>query len=610
MNDSRKWIILGLFTATGLTFLIKLFMIQVLASEYKIQADINAIKSIKIYPHRGMIYDRNGDLLAYNIPVYDLMVDVKKVKIKDTLAFCNFLNITEGQFQKNMNKAKALARTSRHPVAFLKQISHRDFAKIQDRLIDYPGFYAEPKIVRSYPHKSLANALGYIGEISKKTLERDTTKYYQQGDYIGISGLESSYEQYLRGRRGIKRVYVDARGNEKGQYKNGRYDTASVAGQDLISSIDLKLQQYGELLMRNKRGAIVAIEPSTGEILTMISAPSYDPNLLTGREFSKNYGPLAINKNKPLFNRAIRSKYPPGSTFKTVQALIGQQENVIAPHTVFACNKSLVKCHWHPTADLQRSIQHSCNPYYFNVFRRIIYQNKLVIDDSTTTVTKGSDGKIGFKKWRQHLLSFGLGAKTGVDLNNEKAGNVPSLSFYNKRFGEGKWKFSNIYSLSIGQGELGVTPLQIANYATVIANRGHYYTPHLIKGIGKNKEKLAKYKVKHQVTVDPKHFPLIIEGMQGAVLAGTVAPHAIMPGVEICGKTGTVQNPHGEDNSVFIAFAPKHNPKIAIAVYVENGGFGGVLAAPIANLMIARYLKGKTIRPSTEKIVIEKSLIN
>ncbi|OJJ17186.1 penicillin-binding protein 2 [marine bacterium AO1-C] len=608
MNDSRKWIILGLFTATGLTFLIKLFMIQVLASDYKIKAASNAIKAIKIYPHRGLIYDRNGDLIASNIPVYDLMVDLKKAKIKDTVAFCNVLGITLAQFHKNMKRVKL--QKGAKPKTFLKQISSRDFAKIQDKLIDYPGFKAESKFVRSYPHKSLANALGYIGEISKGRLKRDTTEYYQQGDYIGISGLEASYEQHLRGRRGVKMVYVDARGREKGRYKSGKYDTASVAGQDLISSIDLKLQQYGELLMRNKRGAIVAIEPNTGEILTMISAPSYDPNLLTGREFSKNYGPLAINKNKPLFNRAIRSKYPPGSTFKTVQALIGQQENVISAQTVFACNKSLVKCHWHPTADLQRSIQHSCNPYYFNVFRRIIYQNKLIINDSTTTLSKGSDGKIGFKKWRQHLLSFGLGAKIGVDLNNEKAGNVPSLSFYNKRFGEGKWKFSNIYSLSIGQGELGVTPLQIANYATVIANRGYYYTPHLIKGIGKNKEKLAKYKVKHQVTVDPKYFPLIIEGMQGAVLAGTVAPTAIMPGVEICGKTGTVQNPHGEDNSVFIAFAPKNNPKIAIAVYVENGGFGGVLAAPIATLMIARYLKGETVRPSTEKMVIDKSLIN
>ena len=608
MNDSRKWIILGLFTATGLTFLIKLFMIQVLASEYKIQADMNAIKSIKIYPHRGLIYDRNGDLLAFNTPVYDLMVDLKKVKIKDTLAFCNYLNITRAQFDKNMKWAKD-QRSSR-PVAFLKQISYRDFAKIQDKLIDYTGFFSESKIVRSYPHKSLANALGYIGEISKTRLKQDTTKYYQQGDYVGISGLEASYEPYLRGRRGVKMFYEDARGRLIERYKGGKYDTASVAGQDLVSSIDLKLQQYGELLMRNKRGAIVAIEPNTGEILTMISAPSYDPNLLTGREFSKNYGPLAINKDKPLFNRAIRSKYPPGSTFKTVQALIGQQENVIAPQTVFACNKSLVKCHWHPTADLQRSIQHSCNPYYFNVFRRVIYQNKLIINDSTTTVSKGSDGKAGFKKWRQHLLSFGLGAKTGIDLRNEKAGNVPSLSFYNRKFGEGKWKFSNIYSLSIGQGELGVTPLQIANIAAIIANRGYYYTPHLIKSIGKSKEKLSKFKVKHQVTVDSKYFDLIIDGMQGAVLAGTVAPFAIMPGVEICGKTGTVQNPHGEDNSVFIAFAPKDKPKIAIAVYVENGGFGGVLAAPIATLMIARYLKGKTIRPSTEKMVIDKSLIN
>lgn len=606
MNDSRTWIILGLFTATGLTFLIKLFMIQVLVSDYKIKAASNAIKSIKIYPHRGLIYDRNGKLLAVNTPVYDLMVNLKKVKIKDTLAFCNFLGITKAQFDKNMKRVRQ--QKGSKPKAFLKQISSRDFAKIQDKLIDYPGFEAESKFVRSYPHRSLANALGYIGEISKKRLERDTTNYYQQGDYIGISGLEASYEEHLRGRRGVKMIYEDVRGNNKGSYKNGRYDTASVAGKDLISSIDIELQKYGELLMRNKRGAIVAIEPSTGEVLTMISAPSYDPNLLTGREFSKNFGPLLLNKTKPLYNRAIRSKYPPGSTFKTVQALIGQEENVISSQTVFPCNKSLVKCHWHPTADLQRSIQHSCNPYYFNVFRRIIYQNKLV--DSTGGVSKGSDGKIGYEKWRQHILSFGLGAKTGIDLNNEKGGNVPSLSFYNRKFGEGKWKFSNIYSLSIGQGELGVTPLQMANIATIIANRGYYYTPHLIKGIGKNKEKLAEFSKRHTVTVDPQYFKLIIDGMEGAVKAGTVAPSAIMPGITICGKTGTAQNPHGEDHSVFIAFAPKENPKIAIAVYVENAGFGGTWAAPIANLMIARYLKGKTLRPLTEKMVVEKSFIN
>lgn len=605
MNDSRKWIILGLFTATGLTFLIKLFMIQVLASDYKIKAATNAIKAIKIYPHRGLIYDRNGELLASNTPVYDLMVDLKKAKIKDTLAFCNVLGITIAQFHKNMKRVKN--QRGAKPRTFLKQISSRDFAKIQDKLIDYAGFEAESKFVRTYPHRSLANALGYIGEISKTRLKRDTTNYYHQGDNIGISGLEASYEQYLRGKRGVKMVYRDARGNDKGRYENGKYDTASVAGKDLVSSIDLELQKYGELLMRNKRGAIVAIEPGSGEILTMISAPSYDPNLLTGREFSKNYGPLAVDKTKPLYNRAIRSKYPPGSTFKTVQALIGQQENVISSQTVFPCNKSLVKCHWHPTADLQRSIQHSCNPYYFNVFRRIIYQNKLL---DSIGVSKGSDGKIGFKKWRQHLLSFGLGAKTGLDLNNEKGGNVPSLSFYNRRFGEGKWKFSNIYSLSIGQGELGVTPLQMANIATIIANRGYYYKPHLIKGIGKSKEKLSKYQKKHRVTIDPEHFGLIIDGMQGAVIAGTVAPSALMPGIDICGKTGTAQNPHGEDHSVFIAFAPKENPKIAIAVYVENAGFGGTWAAPIANLMIARYLKRKTLRKDTEKMVVEKSFIN
>ena len=375
------------------------------------------------------------------------------------------------------------------------------------------------------------------------------------------------------GERDLKYFWEDALGNHKGKYKGGAYDSTKVDGKKLTCTIDLELQQYGELLMQNKKGAIVAIEPATGEILSMISAPSYDPNMLTGAEIRKNYNVLLRDEFKPLFNRTIRAKYPPGSTFKTVQALIGMQENVVNDQSVFPCNKALVKCHFHPTADLQRSIQHSCNPYYYQVFRRIVHQNKITKTDSIYTVARDGDHRKGYEIWRDYVSSFNLGKKTGVDLANELDGLIPKLDFFDDRYGRDNWKYSNIYSLSIGQGEIGVIPLQLANVAATLANRGHYYTPHLIKTIGKKNSPRPEYLVKHKTKIDPKNFELIVAGMRGAYTNGTVSYTAIIKDLEICGKTGTAQNPHGEDHSVFIAFAPRNNPKIAMAVYVENAGF-------------------------------------
>ena len=604
--ENRKWIILGIFFLTGIIFAVKLFIVQVVNQEYKLRAENNSIKRRVIHPHRGTILDRDGRVLVVNAPVYDIMITPNQVNIKDTLAFCELVGITKEEFIKKLAEVDEYGNKS---VPFIKQISKVNFARIQDRLITFPGFSVESRTVRLYPHKSLANALGYIAEINARELEADTSKYYQLGDYVGRSGIESSYEKELRGIKGAEYFWEDALGNHKGKYKGGAYDSTKSDGKRLISSIDLELQQYGELLMQNKKGAVVAIEPTTGEILSLISAPSYDPNMLTGAEIRKNYNILLKDEHKPLFNRTIRAKYPPGSTFKTIQALIGMQVNVVNSHSVFACNKALVKCHFHPTADLQRSIQHSCNPYYYQVFRRIVHQNKISMTDSIVTVAKDRNHRKGYKIWRDYVSSFNLGKKTGVDLANELDGLIPKLDFFDNRYGKENWKYSNIYSLSIGQGEIGVIPVQLANVAATIANRGHYYAPHLIKSIGDQKTPRPEYLVKHQTKIDPKHFDLIIAGMRGAYTNGTVSYMAIIQDLEICGKTGTSQNPHGEDHSVFIAFAPRNNPKIAMAVYVENAGFGGSWAAPIAALMIEKYLKGEITRKDTEAMVINKEFI-
>jgi penicillin-binding protein 2 len=610
MTESRKWVVLGFFFATGLIFLIRLFAIQVLDTEYKIAADDNSIKKIIVHPHRGIIYDRKGVVLVTNTPVYDLMVIPAQMKLKPNKikSLCELLGITETEFQKNWEKAK---RESPHqPYPLIRQLSKQDYARVQDRLMDYPAFYIATRTVRNYPHQSLAHVLGYVAEISEKSLAKDSSKYYQLGDYVGFSGIEAFYEKELRGRKGIKNLFVDAKGREKGTYKGGKYDVTSQTGEDLHTSIDFELQKYGEQLLQNKAGSVVAIDPKTGEILAMISAPYYDPNVLTGRDFQRNYGNLLMDEFKPLFNRTISAYYPPGSTFKTVQLLIGKQEQVINDQSVFACNKGLVKCHWHPTCDLHRSIQHSCNPYYWNVYRRIIHQNKIrQIADSITTVDK--DGKIadGYAVWKKYMDAFHIGIPTGVDLVNEKKGYVPPISLYDKRYGENRWNFSNIYSLGIGQGEIGLLPIQLANIAAMIANRGYYYTPHIVSGIGKDKKIHPEYTKRHQLPIDKAHFDVLIDGMQDALINGTVAPMFNVPELKMCGKTGTAQNPHGKDHSVFIGFAPKDDPKIVIAVYVENAGFGGEVSAPVGMLMMEKFIKGKASKEWLEKMIIEKQLL-
>jgi penicillin-binding protein 2 len=483
----------------------------------------------------------------------------------------------------------------------IKQISTTDFAKMQDFLIDYPGLFIMTRSVRSYPEPIAAHALGYIGEINARQLERDSAHYYSQGDYVGLSGMERFYEDDLRGEKGVKYKMVNVRGIDKGPFKDGEYDTASVAGINLTSTIDRELQLYGEFLMQGKTGSVVAIEPKSGEILAMISAPYYDPNDLTGSEFGKTYTQLNKDPQKPLFNRPIMAMYPPGSIFKIVQSLIGLQDGILTPETTFACNKSLVACHNHPSpVNLFGAIRNSCNPYYHQAFRRMI--NREV---SSNTF---KDTEIGLDDWREKVQKFGLGGRLGVDIVGEKAGDVPSSNYYDRVYGEGRWKYSTIYSLSIGQGELQVTPVQMANLAAIFANKGYYYTPHLIKAVDGDPSQIpAQYRVKNEVGVDAHHFDMVQDAMAEA-LYGTAA-RAIIKDLVIAGKTGTAQNPHGEDHSVFVAFAPKDDPKIAIAVYVENAGWGGRAAASTASLMIEKYIKGDITRPELQDYVLAGNFI-
>ena len=599
MRDQRPAVILlVIFLLSGI-LLVKLFAIQVLDDSFLKRAESNAIQRIVDHPYRGLVYDRSGKLMVFNNPIFDLMVVPREFHLKDTAKFCELFRISKEQLIEGYNSAKSYSKVKPSPL--IKQLSNTDFARIQDFLVDYPGLFILTRSVRSYPSPSAAHALGYIGEINAGQLERDTLSYYSQGDYVGLSGLEKYYEKELRGNKGVKYKMVNVRGMDKGPFKEGQYDTISIAGKNLTSTIDLDLQQFGELLMAGKTGSVVAIEPKTGEILAMISAPFYDPNQLTGAEFGKTYKVLNSDNSKPLFNRPIMATYPPGSIFKIVQSLIGLQEGILTPNSTFACNRSLVACHNHPNpVNLFGAIRNSCNPYYHQAFRQII--NREV---SSNTF---KDTEIGLNAWRESVLKFGLGAPLGIDMSGEKGGDIPSSKLYDRIYGAGHWKYSTIYSLSIGQGEMQVTPLQMANLAAIFANKGYFYTPHLIKEVDGDPKKIpAKFQEKRYVGVDARHFDLIQEAMVEAIY-GTAA-RAVMTDLVIAGKTGTAQNPHGEDHSVFIAFAPKDDPKIAIAVYVENAGWGGRAAASTASLMIEKYIRKTISRPELQDYVIAGNFI-
>jgi len=595
MNDGRKVIIQTVVVLVGIVFSIRLFSIQVLDSTYKLAAENNIVQRVTEYPYRGLLYDRNGLLLVFNTPIYDLMVVPKEVILKDTVLFCQLVGIDREEFKTRMTVSAAYSPIL--PSKFVEQLTNKQFAQIQDRLVDYPGFHIRVRTTRKYQHKSLANALGYIGEISRRQLQRDSTNFYRSGDFIGISGIEAAYEKELRGQRGVSYKMVNVRGVEKGRFKDGEYDTLSQQGRDLVLTVDLALQAYAEKLMEGRTGSIVAIEPSSGEILVILSSPSYNPNDLTGKNFSKNYLQLEHDSLKPLFNRPLMAMYPPGSIFKTVHGLIAMQEEVVSPYEEIYCDGTLIGDHA-PTGyyNMHDAIKYSSNNYFYQVFRRVIRQQ---LSNNPYT-----DARLGVDKWKRQMEKFGLGIHLGIDLPGEKPGYVPGSDHFNRLYGNGRWGYAHIYSLSIGQGELLLNPIQMANLAAIIANRGFYYSPHMIK----NHDLANVYKEPVLTGIKSEYYDIVIDAMEEALI-GT-AGRAIIRDIVICGKTGTVENPHGEDHSVFMAFAPKDDPKIAISVYVENAGWGGRAAASMASLLIENYLKGKIERKWLEDYVLKGDFLD
>lgn len=603
----KKYVVSGIIILVFFIIIAKLFYIQVIDSTYRFSAENNVLRYITQYPVRGLIYDRKGRLIVSNKVVYDLMVVKRLVKPFDTLELASTLNLNPRTLIDAFNGLKHHKGYSpRKSVVLLKQLPAESAAKLQEKLYLYPGFELRPRTVRKYEIPIAAHILGYVGEAGESVIKRDP--YYQPGDYIGISGLEKTYEHYLRGKKGVSILMVDVHNRIKGPYENGRFDSAAVEGRNIYTTLDADLQRYGERLMRNKIGSIVALDPKTGEVLAMISSPTYNPQLLVGRQRAVNFRRLQHDSLKPIFNRSVMALYPPGSTFKVVNALVGLQEGVVAPYTQYSCHGGYtvgrgVGCHHHPSpVNLIQSIQVSCNTYYCHVFRNIIDNPRY-----------GSVEE-GLNVWKRHVESFGYGNKLGIDLPNELRGIVPTVKFYNKYFRKGGWSSLTIISLAIGQGELATTPLQMANMVATIANRGYYITPHIVKAIEGEKAIDSRFMVPHHSTVDPKWFDYVIEGMDLAVNgepgSGSTARIAALPDIEICGKTGTSQNPHGKDHSVFFAFAPKDNPEIAIAVYVENAGYGATWAAPIASLMIEKYLKDTVTRSYLESYILGANLLD
>lgn len=597
--EQRKFAIIGAFIIIGFIFLFQLFRIQVLDKSYVSSADNQALRFVTKYPSRGIIYDRNGEILVLNQAAYDLMVVPGQVENIDTVNFCQVLDISEQEFVTSMEKASSYSRY--RASIFKKQMTAAEYARLAERLYQFPGFYGQKRSLRIYPDSVSAHVLGYIGEVNQLQLDQDT--FYRSGDFIGISGLERQYEQVLRGVRGREVLMVDVHNTVQGKYEEGELDVSAKAGYNLETSIDLQIQKYGEQLMQNKKGSIVAIEPATGEVLCLISSPTYDPNLLVGVKRAKNYSLLSANDSlDPLFNRALMAKYPPGSIFKLIQSLIAVDEGVITENTGFTCNKALVGCHNHPSArNLKEAIQMSCNPYYHQVFKRLINRGK--------SKSYFEDSALGLENWERRVKMFGLGKRLALDLPSLKSGSVPSVELYDRIYGKRRWAFSTIYSLSIGQGELEVVPLQMANLAATIANKGFYVDPHLVKNISKLDSNLIWEK--HSTGIDQSFFEPVIEAMQWVVeKPGGTARRARINGIAVCGKTGTAENPHGKDHSVFIAFAPKENPKIAIAVYVENSGFGGTWAAPISSLLIEKYLTGTISDTAKQNRILNADLIS
>ena len=594
--EKRKYILGGVAFLIILIYLVRLFTLQLLSDDFKKNADSNAFLQRIQYPARGIITDRNGELLVYNQPAYDVMVIMNEQIGVDTMDLCQSLHITREWYEHRMEEIKDSRRNPGYSKftqqLFMSQLSTEEFSRFQEKLFRFPGFYIQKRSIRQYRHPYAAHILGDVGEVNPDDLSED--QYYQSGDYIGKLGVERSYEKELRGVKGKEILLRDARGRLKGHYQNGKFDVAPVPGRNLKLSIDVKLQALGERLMKGKLGSIVAIEPSTGEVLCMVSSPTYDPKMMVGRQRGKNHILLSQDTHKPLLNRAIMGQYPPGSTFKTSQALTFLQEGVITPGTAYSCthgfqNRGLtVGCHGHGSPlPLIPAIATSCNGYFcWGLYYMFGNRKKYpTVQDAMT-------------RWKDYMVSMGFGYKLGIDLPGEKRGMIPNAPYYDKAY-RGDWSGLTVISISIGQGEVNLTPLQIANLGATIANRGYYIIPHVVKEVqGQPLDTL--YTKKHYTMVERKNYEYVVEGMRHAVLGGTCRT-ANTSMYEECGKTGTAQNPHGQDHSVFMGFAPRNNPKIAICVYVENGTWGATYGVPIGALMMEQYINGKLSESSQQQ---------
>lgn len=604
--EKRKYVIGGFIFVLVIIYIVRLFNLQVCDSSYKENADSNAFLKKTIYPSRGYIYDRNGKLVVYNQPAYDVVMVPRDVLPFDTLDFCKTLRITREEFDQRIADLKDPHKNPNYSSytqqTLISQLSAQDYGRLQEKLYRFPGFFIQRRILRQYKYPNAANILGNIREVNQKDIENDD--YYRPGDYTGDLGVEKSYEKELRGRNGVEILIRDAHGKIKGSYDNGSQDIAPIAGNDLTLSIDIELQKYGEELMRNKIGAIVAIEPSTGEILALVSSPSYDPNILVGRERGKNYRALVNDKFNPLYDRAVMGTYPPGSTFKPTQALILRQEGIVTLSTAYPCHGGYISgglrvgCHGHASPiSLQPALQTSCNAYF-------CWGLKGMIDRKS----KYGSASNAFEIWKNHMVSMGYGYRLGIDLPTESRGFIPNSKFYDKVYGENHWRANTIISIAIGQGEILATPLQIANLCATIANRGYFYTPHVVKAVSNSKID-DKYREKHIPTIDKSYYEEVAVGMRMAVTGGTCRRATFSDSIAVCGKTGTAQNPHGKDHSAFMGFAPMDNPKIAIAVYVENAGFGATYGVPIGSLMMEKYLTGTVKRTDLEQSMMNANTV-
>lgn len=600
----RKVLLPSLIIIAASLLVMRIFFLQIIDDSFKLKSENNAIKVKYDYPERGYIYDRYGKLLVANQPSYDIMVIPREIKNLDTLEFCNLLNVTKEDFLQKIAKAKVYS--PRLPSVFVSQLNKSEFAAFQEKVRKFEGFYVQKRSLRAYEVDYGANIFGFITQVSERQLKKNS--YYNSGDLIGRQGVEESYEGVLRGIKGVKYIQKDKYNRDIGSYKDGKYDTIAVQGEDINLSIDAELQKYGEQLMINKRGGIVAIEPKTGEILSLVTAPSYDPGILVGRQRSKNYTLLYYDSiAKPLYDRGLLAEYPPGSPFKILTGLIGLQEGVIDEKTTFICHHGFsygrgrfMKCHGFGPHQLNNGIYNSCNTYFAQAYM--------------LTINKYNNPAKAVDVWSNHVKSFGLGNFMGYDLPTGKRGNVPTSKTYKRIYPNGGWRSTTIVSNSIGQGEILMTPIQLANMMATVANQGYYYTPHIIKKI--EGEKIdEKFTTRHQTTVDPKYFPPVIQGLFDVYNHGTASSLRVS-GIDICGKTGTAENytkingvrTKLKDHSIFVAFAPKDNPKIAIAVMVENGGFGATIAGPIASLMIEKYLRKRITRTDLETRILNTSL--